>query len=235
MGQVDAVKTPYVAPVVAGAFVYAYTRVVGAPPPAQSSYLMPMAQSAVETGYWKSMFNNNAGNMTATSPNTQDWMFEYAGSHRFRSYSTLGAGAVDMVTWLFKHGALAFADANDLTGYVGALQRACYVGCPPEGDMNAYAAGISSAMHKYSGIVPVTYSEGIFAGMSTGSAIAIGAVVLAVGAGAAYALHEGFFDRFERRLGARENPTKLERCVRKVKRKGNVRNPWAVCRSSLKV
>jgi len=29
-------------------------------------------------------------------------------------------------------------------------------------------------------------------------------------------------------------PAKEERCVRKVKAKGNVRNPWAVCKASLK-
>jgi len=29
-------------------------------------------------------------------------------------------------------------------------------------------------------------------------------------------------------------PAKLDRCVKKVKAKGGVKNPWAVCKASLK-
>jgi len=29
-------------------------------------------------------------------------------------------------------------------------------------------------------------------------------------------------------------PKKLDRCVRKLKRKGGVKNPWAVCKAAMK-
>lgn len=228
MPQVALEKTSYAAPIIAGVFVYAYERVMGHSPPTQSSYLMPMAQSAFETGYWASMYNNNLGNVTATS-DTQDWMHESAGGHRFRAYKTLGDGALDMMLLLKRRGVMPFADANDLSGYVGALAHACYMGCPPEGSYVTYQNGMSSAMHKYNGIAPVPYVESPM-GISTGMAIAIGAGLLAVAAGTAYVIHEGILD--EPRV--RRNPAKLERCVRKVKKQKGTRNAWAICTAALK-
>jgi hypothetical protein len=215
MPQVAAQKTPYVAPVIAGAYVWAYSQVTGRNPVSQASYLMPMAQGAVESGYFRSMYNNNPGNVTAGHPDTQDWMVEYQGSHRFRSYNTLGQGVLDQLQWLHHHGVIPFADANDLDGYVSALQRGCYVGCPPEGDMNAYKAGIASAMHKYNGITPVPYSEssGLLSlgEMTPTKALLLAGGILAVAGGVAYVIHEGYVDRGLKRLargvgGVRENP-----------------------------
>lgn len=33
---------------------------------------------------------------------------------------------------------------------------------------------------------------------------------------------------------ARKKNSKLERCLKKVKKKGTARNPWAVCQAALK-
>ena len=205
MPQVTAEKTPYVAPVIAGAFIWAYTQVTGRDPVSQASYLMPMAQSAVETGYWRSMFNNNTGNVTSAG-GADEWMFEYVGSHRFRSYPTLGQGALAQMRWLAKHGALGFADSNDLTGYIGALKGGCYVGCPPEGDMSAYQASMASAMHKYNGVTPVPYSESGLMLTSTTRAWLLGGALLLGAAGVAYVIHEGFLDAAPKRRLVRRNP-----------------------------
>jgi hypothetical protein len=217
--QVIAQKTPYVAPVIAGAYVWAYAQVTGHTPVSQASYLMPMAQGAVESGYFRSMYNNNPGNVTAGNPASQDWVFEYPGSHRFRAYATLGQGVLDQLQWLHKHGCLPFADANDLGGYVSALQRGCYVGCPPEGDMAAYQNGIATAMHKYNGITPVPYSESSFipslSNLTPMKALLLAGGILAVAGGVAYVIHEGYVERGLRQLaggsrggrrGARDNP-----------------------------
>jgi hypothetical protein len=162
-------------------------------------------------------------------------MLEYPTSHRFRAYATLGDGATDQMTWLAKHGCIPFADANDLAGYVQALQNACYVGCPPEGNMSSYQAGIASAMNKYNGIVPVPYVESPLRSLTNTGALLIGGALVALAAGTAYVIHEGAFDEHPRRRGARDNPAKLERCVRKVKRQKGAKNAWAICRAALKM
>lgn len=161
MPQVEALKTPASAADVAGAMSRAYVKLTGNAPPAESSYLMPLAQSALETANWKSLYNFDLGNVTTANPN-DSWFFQYQGSLKFKAYASLDDGALAMMSWLQKHGAIAAADANDLNAYGDALQRGCYVGCPwscgagisPETCRAKYLAGIASLMHRYAGVVP---------------------------------------------------------------------------------
>lgn len=50
-------------------------------------------------------------------------------------------------------------------------------------------------------------------------------------------LRSADFDEFDKEnpfTKMESNPEKLHRCVRKVKAKGGVDNPWAVCNASIK-
>jgi hypothetical protein len=121
-----------------GAFLAAYRAIVGQEPPSKSSYVIPCAQSAVETGHWKSMYNYNAGNVTHGG-DSYDWDYEYAGSYKFRSYASAQDGVNDMMRVLKKDGVIPFADQNDIPGYIAQLAKTCYVGCI-KGSYNPYPA-----------------------------------------------------------------------------------------------
>src|ERR1700720_2172244 len=172
MPQVAAVNTPSTPDEVAGALVYGYQQVVGVSPAYQSSFLLPLAQAAVETaafggGFW----NWNVGNITAAGDSV-DWMLLPGNGLHFRSYPSLGDGAVSMMSWLKSHGVLPFADAGDLGGYVAQLQRTCYVGCDPA-VYPGYESGMAGYVTKYSGIVPVGYTPGLRLPKGTLAALAI--------------------------------------------------------------
>lgn len=151
--------TPSDAAHVAGAMVLAYERVTGRPPPARSSWLIPLAQSALETGHWLHMKDNNTGNV---GPG--------------RSYPTLLDGAVAQMAWLAKHHALDAADANDINAYGDALEKGCYVGCPwdcgggidPATCKAQYMSAVASIAQRYKDVVPV-YDEQPPPKPSTGS------------------------------------------------------------------
>jgi len=151
--QVDAVRTPATLAEVAGAMSRAYTAVRGHSPVSEDSYLIPTAQSAFETGQWKSMFNWNTGNVTTGNLSTDDWMYEYAGSLRFKSFPDLDAGSLDQMKVLQRMKALDAADAGDVPGFVDALRRGKYIG----NDENAYRAlanTIPQLLSKFHGVSP---------------------------------------------------------------------------------
>lgn len=189
--QVDAVKTPASAADVAGAVWRAYVKLTGNSPPAESSYLMPLAQSAFETGSWQKMIDWNTGYLTAAAG--EDWFLAYSGSLHFKAYDSLDDGALAMMSWLFKHGALAAADANDLNAYGDALQRGCYVGCPwscgagidPATCRARYMGGIASLMHRYAGVVPAPASS---PSQNNTSALVKGAAIIGAAGFFAWAL-----------------------------------------------
>lgn len=194
MPQVAATKTPATAADVAGAMWRAYVKLTGNTPPAESSYLMPLAQSALETGNWTKLYNFDLGNVTTAHPDQEDWFYQYAGSLKFKAYASLDDGALAMMTWLFKHGALAAADANDLNAYGDALQRGCYVGCPwscgagidPATCRAQYMSGIASLMHRYAGVVPS--STPLPPSQNNTTALAKGAAIVAAAGFFAWAL-----------------------------------------------
>jgi hypothetical protein len=161
MPQVAAVNTPSTPDEVAGALVYGYQQVVGVSPPSQSSFLLPLAQAAVETAHFGGGFWNwNCGNIT-TLNDAIDWiLLPNTGGLHFRSYPSLGDGAVSMMSWLKSHGVLPYADAGDLAGYVAQLQRTCYVGCDPA-VYPGYQTGMAGYVSKYNGIVPAGYTPGL--------------------------------------------------------------------------
>lgn len=162
--QVESVLTPSSAPVVAGAIVAAYKAAMGRDPPARSSWLIPLAQSAVETAHWHAMWNWNPGNYTHGPKDSYDWFFighnalGEASTLQFRSYGSLGEGCRDLVGWLKSHGTIASADAGDVPGYVQSLQRGWYVGSDPA-VYPKYQKAIASIVEQYKAIDPVPYTE----------------------------------------------------------------------------
>ena len=141
--QVEAVLTRSDASAMAGAIVSSYGRIVGHAPPSRSSWLVPLAQSALETKHWSAMWNYNAGNITSGQPDREDWLripvsgltLDHggaAGKLRFRASGSLGEGTDALVAWLDHHGAIAAADAGDFEGFVAALQNGGYVGSDPK-------------------------------------------------------------------------------------------------------
>jgi hypothetical protein len=160
--QVESVLTPSSAPVVAGAMIAAYKAVTGRDPPARSSWLIPLAQSAVETAHWKAMWNFNPGNYTSTGSDGRDWFFighnalGEASHLKFRSYGSLGEGCRDMMDWLAKHGALAAADAGAVPAYNAKLQAGWYVGSDPA-VYPKYGKAIASISQQYAAVDPVPY------------------------------------------------------------------------------
>ena len=123
-GQVPAVHTPANASQVAQAIVAAL-RAMGRPVTRQESWLYPLAVSCLETDtpprQWRQLYNNNLGNVTGGS----SWYTNpHVGSSlRFRSFSSLVAGARGMLEAINHHGGLAAADAGDLAGFQAAMTK----------------------------------------------------------------------------------------------------------------
>jgi hypothetical protein len=162
--QVESVLTPSSAPVVAGAMVAAYKAETGSDPPARSSWLIPVAQSALETLNWRAMWNWNPGNYTHGPKDSYDWFFighnalGEASHLQFRSYGSLGEGCRDLMRWLKSHGTIASADAGDVPGYVKSLQAGWYVGSDPA-VYPKYQKAIASLVEQYKAVEPVPYTE----------------------------------------------------------------------------
>jgi hypothetical protein len=174
--QVDAKLTPASPEVVAGAMVWAYRKTIGREPPTNSSWLLPLAQSAIETAHWSQLFNHNVGNITTTGSGSTDW---FSNPHvtvplKFKAYPKLGAGCMDLYHWLKVHDVVRYADAGDNEGYKNALIAGGYAG-DSYPSLDGYTA-------KYAGISPSLYWE-----IPTWGAIAIGVGV--VGA-SAYVAHK---------------------------------------------
>jgi hypothetical protein len=171
--QVSATPTPSDAATVAGAFIWAYQQVTGHAPPSEYSWLMPMSQSALETGSWgRSLIQNNLGFVTTASPG-DDYFVKGSNPLHFAAYGTLGQGALAMMRVLARDGALVHADAGDLSSYVASLQAGCYVGCDP-GVYPSYEADIASLMQQLVSTQPRAYSENIMSSFSTGEAVGLG-------------------------------------------------------------
>lgn len=180
MSQTSAHRTPHDPATVAGAMVWAYERVTGHRPPARTSWLYPLAQSAIETAHWTAMFNNNAGNVTTANPNQEAWMYEPGNQLKFRSYATLGDGCVSMLKWLEAHGTLTHADAGDIPGYLASLKAGCYAGCGVD------YPDISGYVTQYQHVHPSVYWNlppwGTFA-LAAGVLISTGAIAYYIAEG----------------------------------------------------
>ena len=132
--EVDRTQTPAQPSDVLGVFRAEYIAVTGHDPVSETSYVMPAAQSALETGQWQQMYCWNTGNVTHVSGDGYDYFHQPGGEVNgvpldFRAYADLAAGAHDQLRLLNKNGVLTFADAGDLDGYIEALAQSCYVGC----------------------------------------------------------------------------------------------------------
>lgn len=165
MGQVANTKTPLTYGQALGALLAA-----GCP---QSALPMVAAQSAVETAAWRSMVQWNMGNVTPSAAQLAagiDWMTQGVPGMKYIAYPDAVAGAKGMLGWLSSHGLLAYATANDLTGYMNALRAGCYLGCiglvdgtghtVSQTDYDNYRAGIATWMAKLSGVAPVAPPSG---------------------------------------------------------------------------
>jgi hypothetical protein len=187
----------------AGVLVDAYRQATLREPPARSSWMLPLAQSAFETAAWTAMWNNNVGNITHVEGDTFDWM--YIGAHsgagaagqlRFRSYPSLGAGAFNLMRWLIAHHVLSHADAGDLAGYVQALQASCYAGCDAA-VYPQYRAGMTRYVTKFADVEPIDYGgpeppkPNAPIARTTRGAVALVAGVFAVVLGVAAVVHRG--------------------------------------------
>ena len=115
--------------------------------------IMVAAQSAFETAGWQWMANYNMGNITTGNPNADDWMYQPGNSLKFKAYSSLEAGAQDMVSFLTKRAILPYAYANDLTGYVNRLQATNYAGSDPNVYVT-YKTGMANWIAKLGGVTP---------------------------------------------------------------------------------
>lgn len=195
MGQVASVRTPLTSAQALGAFLAA-----GCP---ASALRMVAAQSAVETAGWQKMNGWNAGNVTPSASQIAagiSWMTQNVPNMRYIVYPSAVAGAQGMLSWLSSRGVLPYAEAGDLSGYMGRLQAGCYLGCVGNTDPSSndpitqqsytnYQNGIASWMAKLANVVPAPPPlPGT--GHSLGVAFLIGSSFLAAGAlGAFYVTH----------------------------------------------
>src|SRR5271165_6823050 len=120
--QVSAQLTTSDAASVAGAIVWAYTQMRGAPPVSKNSWLYPLALSSNETAHWTKMYNWNVGAVT-TLGTSGDWFSNplVTNGLKFSSYPDLGTGCAAMLRTLQADGGLAAADAGNEAGFQTAL------------------------------------------------------------------------------------------------------------------
>ena len=216
MSQVSAVPMQSDARTVAGALVWAYQQLKGAPPPRAESWLWPLALSAFETAHWRQadpsaasysarggLYNYNLGNVTTTGA-SGDWFLDPAVTNglRFASYDSLGAGALAMLKTLQHLGGLQAADTGDWAGWQAAL--------------NAYLGStypdLTATIQSLSGTVPAGYVAR--APVPWGAVALASAIVLGSGAVAYYMVYgvpELALPRFARSNPVRrKNRAKLE-------------------------
>src|SRR5271165_4290541 len=156
--EVATVSTPASASDVLGALIGAGL--------SKNAAVMVAAQSALETGGWQQMWNWNLGNVTTND----DYYTIGSNPLHFRPSDSLSAGAVDFVGYLSGRGLIPYADAGDLSGYVGRLQAIGYAG---NADYGAYQTGMQTWIDKLGGVTP-TYAFpwktlGIVAGILLGA------------------------------------------------------------------
>jgi hypothetical protein len=195
MTQVAAHHTPSDPATVAGAFVWAYKKLFGMPPISRGSWLIPLAQSAVETAHWTEMLNFNTGYVTGGAT----WFYspKVTVPLQFTSYPSLGAGAMGQLHWLANHKAMSQADANNLPGFIAAIQAAGYAG---NANYSAYQADMQAYMNEYASLQPSAYWE-----FTPGVIAAIALGIVGVSAAAAYLVSPDLFAR-PLREWAFENP-----------------------------
>jgi hypothetical protein len=150
--RVLAVRTPSDAATVAGAFIYAYERMLHRSPVHQEEWLYPLAQSAFETGHWKSMYNNNVGNLEFGG---DTFSLGSAAPGPFTSYATMADSAEAMLRWLAKKNALTHAFHADLPAYMDAVQAGNYAG--KNADYATYRNAMASLVEQYRSTVPKPY------------------------------------------------------------------------------
>lgn len=132
--------------------------------PRRETVLVLLAQSALETGRWRSCHNFNLGNIKSRPGDGRDWTYFrcnevehgrtvwYDPPHpacRFRAFRTLEEGAVDHLAFLrgMKRYAQAWpmAIAGDPRAFVGELKRAGYF----TASLEPYATSVASIYHDF--------------------------------------------------------------------------------------
>ncbi len=114
---------------------------------------MGLAQTALETGRWKSIHWYNFGNITAGSKYESAWT-DYSGDygHHYRAYSSAFNGAFDFWRLLVTHYALALAEylnGNPVAVAARLKERGYY-----EAPLATYSKTLSSLYNEYSSKVP---------------------------------------------------------------------------------
>lgn len=201
MGQVAALPMSSAAAAVAGAIQWAYQQIKGVAPPAQTSWLWPLALSANETASWRmpsgtsgGLYNWNIGNVTTTGSASVSYYLNPAvtANLKFVSYPDLGSGALGMMQTLSADGGLAAADAGDMSAWQTAQQS--YQGCT-FGTPTPTCPSLQSLITSLAGTVPTPYSPPGTSSSAIASlaslpwpAIAGAAGILAVGGAAMWVL-----------------------------------------------
>lgn len=189
--QLQAVQTPATAAQVMGALAAAMGT------SEQKAVAIVAGQSAVETANWRGgLWNFNLGNLAAGSG--QNYVQQGSLAMHFQAFDSLTDGAAAMVSWLTSRGALPFALNGDLTGYVGALAKGCYLGCigkqaeqsdgttraVTQADYDAYQAGIQGRINSLGLLaIPIPQGDSLF------PAIAAAGVIAAAGFVATHLIH----------------------------------------------
>jgi hypothetical protein len=168
MTTVDRVATPITAQDLANAISDVWASVVGGDP--GQAIPVFIAQSAFETGEWKSIWNYNVGNVagsgpsgnsyTATANPTAGGVTSAEAPHVWRAYDTLAEGVTD---WLkvFAQGypqSVAAAVKADIPGFIEGMfhgwgRDAQYFQAKGNDRAN-YQAGVQRFYNKYQNVAP---------------------------------------------------------------------------------
>ena len=140
----------------------AYKRIIGEYPSKESLAIL-LAQTALETGRWKSMHNGNWGNIKSRPTDGRYWTMyacdEIINGHRivfkpphdqckFRAYLTPTDGAEDYIRFLGGarySRALAQLKAGKVEGYTTALKSAGYF----TADLTRYLVAMKALFHEF--------------------------------------------------------------------------------------
>lgn len=142
--ELPAIRTPVTWSELAVALCTVYRAIKGQTPKRESIFVL-LAQSAIETGWWKSCMCWNLGNVKSRDGDGRCWTF-YRCSEildgkevffdrpspqaRFRAFQTLAEGAIDHVSFLAQSSRYAGAWAEVVAGrpreFVRALKAAGY-------------------------------------------------------------------------------------------------------------
>ena len=183
--QQPRVQTTVTAQQLANMFASVWPLVVGGTAPT-AGVLILVAQSAFETGAWKSCWNWNFGNIKHNTGDGTDWFTMTASegegenevmvSSMFRSYPTFEMGAKAYLAFMHRFGS-SWSQVldGDPEGFVQALKDENYF----TGNLDQYIAGTQRYWKQFQDILPTV--QQLETGAKIGG-IGLGGLILAIGA-----------------------------------------------------